>query len=140
MTSRLPPARGAPPGRLRPRGEAVEIRVVESKPLAQLRQCSERNITNSGVTAVGHNPVYITEAKSRGASYGDAWNGLTTDQRWAANTRFLDTRIAAKDHVLLSVPKDDFRPGSYLVAEVEYLTENNYHWINQRELVANGSP
>ena len=100
-----------------------------------------RNVTNSGDTVLGHFPGYITKANSKGASYfdiGDAWNGLTPSQRWAANTHFLDTRIAAGDRVLLSVPKGDIRPGSYLAQEVEYLTRNGYRWTNQWSLVPGG--
>lgn len=100
-----------------------------------------RNITNSGDTVLGHFPGYITKANSKGASYfdiGDAWNGLTPSQRWAANTHFLDTRIAAGDRVLLSVPKGDIRPGSYLAQEVQYLTSNGYRWTNQWSLVPRG--
>jgi hypothetical protein len=100
-----------------------------------------RNITNSGDTVLGHFPGYLTKANSKGASYfdiGDAWNGLTPSQRWAANTHFLDTRIAAGDRVLLSVPKGDIRPGSYLAQEVQYLTSNGYRWTNQWSLVPRG--
>lgn len=100
-----------------------------------------RNITNSGDTVLGHFPGYITKANSKGASYfdiGDAWNGLTPSQRWAANTHFLDTRIAAGDRVLLSVPKGDIRPGSYLAQEVQYLTSNGYRWTNQWSLLPRG--
>ncbi len=100
-----------------------------------------RNITNSGDTVLGHFPGYITKANSKGASYfdiGDAWNGLTPSQRSAANTHFLDTRIAAGDRVLLSVPKGDIRPGSYLAQEVQYLTSNGYRWTNQWSLVPRG--
>jgi hypothetical protein len=100
-----------------------------------------RNITNSGDTVLGHFPGYITKASSKGASYfdiGDAWNGLTPSQRWAANTHFLDTRIAAGDRVLISVAKGDIRPGSYLAQEVQYLTSNGYRWTNQWSLVPRG--
>lgn len=102
---------------------------------------AERNITNSGDTVLGHFPGYIAKANSKGASYfdiGDAWNGLTPAQRWSANTHFLDTRIAAGDRVLLSVPKGDIRPGSYLAQEVQHLTSNGYRWTNQWSLVPRG--
>ncbi len=86
-------------------------------------------------------PRIIPLTNSKGASYfdiGDAWNGLTPSQRWAANTHFLDTRIAGGDRVLLSVPKGNIRPGSYLAQEVQYLTSNGYRWTNQWSLVPRG--
>ena len=102
---------------------------------------AERNITNSGDTVLGHFPGYIEKANARGASHfdlGDAWNGLTDEQRWAGNTHFLDTRIAAGDRVLLSLPRTEIRPNSYLAREVQYLTHNGYRWVNQWALKPGG--
>ena len=95
---------------------------------------AEQNITDSGDTVLGHFPGYIEKAQARGASYfdiGDAWEGLTDAQRWAANKHFLDTRIAAGDRILLSQVKNTINSGSYLEQEVKYLLDNGYKWVNQ---------
>jgi len=98
---------------------------------------AESHITNSGETVLGHYPGYIEKAQSRGASYfdiGDTWNTLSPTERWQLNTQFLDTRIAARDRVLLSVPKSEIRPGRVLVDEIKYLQDNGYRWVNQWSL------
>jgi len=60
-------------------------------------------------------------------------------QRWAVNTHFLDVISARGNRVLLSLPKQDIRPGSYLADEVGYLTqEKGYVWVNQWALRPGG--
>ncbi|HLL66090.1 MAG TPA: RHS repeat-associated core domain-containing protein [Micromonosporaceae bacterium] len=107
-----------------------------------IKALSEAHITDSGDTVLGHFPGYIDKAGARGASYydiGDAWNGLSDSQRWAANTNFLDRVTARGDRVLLSLPKNQIRPGSYLEMEVNYLTqERGYGWVNQWSLRPKG--
>jgi hypothetical protein len=58
--------------------------------------------------------------------------------RWWAEALFLDTRIAVGDRVLLSVPKGDIRPASYLSREIQYLTSNGYRWTNSMGAGAEG--
>jgi hypothetical protein len=109
---------------------------------AGIKALSEANITNSGDTVLGHFPGYIDKANARGASYydiGDAWNGLSPAQRWAANTNFLNRVTARGDRILLSLPKNQIRPGSYLEMEVNYLVkERGYTWVNQWSLRPKG--
>lgn len=33
--------------------------------------------------------------------------------------------------MILSLPKQDIRPGSYLEREVQHLQSNDYQWVNQ---------
>jgi len=100
-----------------------------------IQNLAESHITGSGKTVLGHFPGYIDKAKARGASYfdiGDAWNSLDDAQRWGANRHFLDKIADAGDDVLLSLPKKDIRPGSWLAEEVKYLTDQKgYKWVNQ---------
>ncbi|ODA90441.1 hypothetical protein ATY41_02090 [Leifsonia xyli subsp. xyli] len=53
------------------------------------------------------------------------------DDPWTLNQSFLDGRIAAGDKMILSLPKQDIRPGSYLEREVQHLQSNDYQWVNQ---------
>jgi RHS repeat-associated protein len=108
----------------------------------EVTDLAEAHITQSGDTVLGHFPGYIDKANTRGASYfdiGDMWNNLTPNQRWAANTHFLDQIAARGDRVLLSLPKGDIRPGSYLADEIRHLTEHRgYVWVNQWSLRPRG--
>ena len=106
---------------------------------------AEQHVTNSGDTVLGRYPGYITKATSRGASYfdiGSEWDNMAAQgaDPWPLNQYFLDTRIAAGDRVLLSVPKNEILPGTYLQAEVDYLTapDNGYRWLNQWALRPGG--
>jgi hypothetical protein len=107
-----------------------------------IKALSEANITDSGDTVLGHFPGYIDKAKARGASYfdiGDAWNRLTPEQGWAADTNFLDQVASRGDRVLLSLPKNQIRPGSYLEREIDHLTRyRGYVWVNQWSLGPRG--
>lgn len=107
-----------------------------------LVRLAEQNVRNSGDTVLGHFPGYIEKANARGASYfdiGDAWDGLTDAQRRAANHHFLDTVAGRGDRVLLSLPKTEVRPGSWLADELQHLTqEHGYRWVNQWALVPGG--
>lgn len=83
---------------------------------------------------------YIDKAKKTDASYfdvGKEWNSMTKrGVEWDANTHFLDTIANKGDDVILSIPKSDIKPGSYLADEVSYLTGNKgYTWVNQWKLV-----
>ena len=104
----------------------------------QIKALAEANLTDSGQAVLGHFPGYITKANAKGASYfdiGDAWNALTPEERWAANTHFLDVVADRGNQVLLSLPKTEIRPGSYLAQEVQYLTsKKGYVWVNQWSL------
>jgi hypothetical protein len=107
------------------------------------KKLAERNIRNTGKTVLGpFNPAevrFIDKAKVKDASYfdiGKAWDDLTLSQRWAANQHFLDKNADAGDQVFISIAKRKIRPGSYLAAEVKYLTkERGYKWVNQWSLV-----
>ncbi|MDF2994071.1 MAG: Rhs family protein, partial [Microbacterium sp.] len=106
------------------------------------QRLATQHVTNSGDTVLGHHPGYIQKAQERGASYfdvGDEWDNIVArgDDPWQLNRAFLDDRIAARDRILLSLPKQDVRPGSYLEEELQYLTDNNYHWVNQWSLHPN---
>ncbi len=103
---------------------------------------TERNLTNTGDTVLGHHPGYINKANARGASYfdiGDAWDSLNDARRWAANRHFLDTVASRGDRILLSVEKSKIRRNSWLAREVEYLTQQRgYVWVNQWSLRTGG--
>jgi len=81
---------------------------------------------------------YINKANAKGASYfdiGAEWNKLTGArqwQRWEANKHFLDVIGSRGDPVLLSLPRSNIQPGTYLQAEVDYLTSQlGYRLVNQ---------
>ena len=105
---------------------------------------ADANLTGSGETVLGHYADdYIGLAQSRGASYfdiGDAYNGLTPAQQWAANQRVLDTAIANGDRITLATNRLNIRPGSPLAAEIEYLSgpAGGYRWLNNTTLVPGG--
>ena len=73
------------------------------------------------------------------ASYfdvGNTWELMSKEERWSANTRFLDIIADKGDQVYLSVSRQNIRSGSYLVDEINYLIkEKGYQWINQWSLV-----
>lgn len=86
---------------------------------------------------------YIGLAQQRGASYfdsGDAMDGLSDAQRWAANQRVLDTAIANGDRITLATSRTRIRPGSALAGEIEYLTgpAGGYHWLDDVTLIPGG--
>jgi RHS repeat-associated protein len=102
-----------------------------------------QHVTNSGDTVLGHFPGYIEKASDRGSSYfdvGGEWDAIVArgEDPWAYNQAFLDSRIAAGDRMLLSVVKQDIRPGSYLEREIQYLMSNGYGWTNQWALAPKG--
>ncbi|WP_200829696.1 ALF repeat-containing protein, partial [Cellulomonas algicola] len=102
-----------------------------------------KHVTDSGDTVLGRFPQYIDKAQARGASYfdiGGAWDDVIArgDDPWSLNVAFLDDRIAAGDRMLLSVPKQDVLPGTYLSKEIQYLLDHGYVWVNQWSLVPRG--
>lgn len=105
---------------------------------------TERNLTNTGDTVLGSYPGYINKANARGASYFDigkpAWDALGDDAlRWKANQHFLDIVSSRGDRILLSAPKSKIQPNTWVVREVEYLTqERGYVWVNQWSLRPGG--
>ena len=53
-----------------------------------------------------------------------------------ANRHFLDVIARNRNKVLLSIPKADVKPGTYLFEEIVYLTkEKGFTWVNQWKLV-----
>jgi hypothetical protein len=110
---------------------------------SDLARLAEQHITDTGDTVLGRFPGYITKALSKGASYfdiGSEWDRLLAEgvDPWDLNQHFLDTRIAAGDRMLLSVPKNDVLPGTYLAREIGYLVDNGYRWVNQWALKPGG--
>ena len=86
---------------------------------------------------------YVGLAQTRGASYfdiGDAYNGLSGPQQWAANQRVLDAAIANGDRIMLATGRLNIRPGSPLAKEIEYLTgpAGRYRWVDDTTLVPGG--
>lgn len=105
-----------------------------------LRRLSNQHVIPGATdTILGHHPGYITKAEARGASYfdvGNKWDDVVRSGRdpWTLNEHFLDGRIANGDRILMSTPKGDIRPGSYLEREVNHLQDNGYKWVNQWSL------
>ena len=105
---------------------------------------ANQHVTNSGTTVLGRYPLYIEKAEARGASYFDlgseVWDSIVKSGRdpWELNLQFLDGRIAAQDTVLLSVPKSEIIPNTYLGREVDHLLSNGYGWVNQWSLRPGG--
>ena len=107
----------------------------------------QSNINNSGTTVLGHFPrpgenfeSYIQKAIRKDASYfdmGDLWNDVQKagHDPWVLNEKYLDEMIKRNDKVLLNVPKNKIRPGSYLEREIKYLLDNDYKWVNQWSMV-----
>ncbi|WP_255801408.1 endonuclease [Mycobacteroides abscessus] len=105
----------------------------------ELRGLAEQHLTGSGETVLGPfkpetgGPSYIEVAKQHGASYfdiGEAWNSATPTQQLAANQHVLDTAIANRDTIKLSVPFYEIRPDTYTGAELRYIQEHGYQRIN----------
>lgn len=106
----------------------------------------QSHINNSGTTVLGHFPrtgeafeSYIEKAQRVGASYfdmGSLWDKVkaTGKDPWELNKKFLDKIISKGDKVLLNVPKNKIRPGSYLEQEIRHLQKNGYKWVNQWSL------
>jgi hypothetical protein len=105
---------------------------------------ADSHLTGSGETVLGHYADdYIGLAQSRGASYfdiGDAYNGLTPAQQWAANQRVLDAAISNGDRITLATSRLNVRPGSPLAREISYLTgpAGNYQWLDDVTLRPRG--
>jgi RHS repeat-associated protein len=103
---------------------------------------ADQHLTGSGETVLGHYADdYIGLAQSRGASYfdiGDAWNGLTPAQQWAANQRVLDAAIANGDRIILATARTNIRYPSALADEIQYLTGRGYVWLDDFTLVPGG--
>lgn len=103
----------------------------------------QSHINNSGTTVLGHFPrtgeafeSYIEKAQRVGASYfdmGSLWDKVkaTGKDPWELNKKFLDKIISKGHKVLLNVPKNKIRPGSYLEQEIRHLQKNGYKWVNQ---------
>ena len=113
--------------------------VVPGSLSADILRRVDANLTGSGETVLGHYADdYIGIAQQRGASYfdiGDAWDGLTDAQRWAANRRFLDAVIASGDRITTATARGDIRYPSALADEIQYLIANGYQWVDDVTLV-----
>jgi hypothetical protein len=107
------------------------------------QKLATQHVSDSGDTVLGHFPGYVNKAQQRGASYfdiGDAWEDIASRKDpWELNQYFLDDRIAAGDRMLLSLPRSEIRPGSYLEHEVAYLQDHGYKWVNQWAMHPGGS-
>jgi RHS repeat-associated protein len=84
----------------------------------------------AGVTVLGHYPGYVETAERLGARYFNipkqAWQRMSPEEQWAANTRFLDRVIARGDTVVLSTPATRARAGSTYTRELGYLSRHGY--------------
>jgi RHS repeat-associated protein len=111
-----------------------------------IQKLAEANITDKGITVLGSWRArpgkinYIDKAKKLKASYfdvGNAWDDLVKKGiGWEANKHFLDVIADRGDDVLLSIPKTEIRPDSYLARELAHLVNNKgYKWVNQWKLV-----
>jgi hypothetical protein len=108
---------------------------------AKDKELALQHVIDNGDTVLGSYPGYIDRAMdpSRPASYfsiGDNWGQLVGEGKdpWELNKYFLDTRIAAGDRILVSIPKSDIPAGSFLSSEVQYLQQQGYKWVNQWSL------
>ncbi|MDZ4183826.1 MAG: hypothetical protein U1D97_02465 [Desulfuromonadales bacterium] len=119
------------------RGQAVAAESLSPK----IRELSEANITDSGITVLGRykSPPgtmnYIqkaTSGKYRGASYFDLGDAWTPIEGKSANQHFLDIVGGRGDKIIFSTPKNKIPPGTSLDMEVKYLKEKfGYKWVNQ---------
>ena len=92
------------------------------------------------ILGVRQNDIGV-RAQSKGASYfdvGNKWDDFVNrGLNWDANKHFLDVITMRRDDVLLSIPKTEIIPGSYLAKEMQYLVgEKGYKWVNQWKLIA----
>lgn len=85
---------------------------------------------NTGETVLGHYPEYVTLSDNLGARRyqipDSVWSAMSEEQRWAANTKFLDRTVTRRDSVLLATPAQSARPGSYYAREIEYMKQKGY--------------
>jgi hypothetical protein len=85
---------------------------------------------NTGETVLGHYPEYVTMSDDIGARRyqipDSVWNSMSEDQRWVANTTFLDRTINRGDAVILATPAQSARPGSYYAREIDYMRQRGY--------------
>jgi hypothetical protein len=129
--------------------DAKQINVGASKRILpdDVARLAEQNLTDSGTTVLGSfrakpgKPNYIQKAQARVASYfdvGNSWDDLVSrGLEWDANRHFLDVISSRGDDILLSIPKTEIIPGSYLSREIQYLVSaRGYRWVNQWKLVA----
>jgi len=52
--------------------------------------------------------------------------GMTADEKWAANAKFLDRGIAEDANFILATSMDDMRNISICAREINYLLDNGY--------------
>jgi hypothetical protein len=82
-----------------------------------------------GEIVIGRYPFYVAEAIRRRARCFsipvDVWDGMTEEQRWEANRRFLDEAVERGDEVILATALEDAGHG-YFRKELAYLHSLGY--------------
>jgi filamentous hemagglutinin len=107
-------------------GKSLDV-ATDGEKVASILAPAKRN---TGETVLGHYPEYVTMSDDIGARRyqipDSVWNAMSEDQRWAANTTFLDRTIDRGDTVILATPAQSARPGSYYAREIEYMRQKGY--------------
>jgi hypothetical protein len=82
----------------------------------------------SGKTVLGHYPQYVELSEHLNARRFElpdsVWKGMTQDEIWTANRKFLDRTIERGDDIFLSNPAA--RPDSYFEKELNYMMDQGY--------------
>lgn len=83
-----------------------------------------------GVSVIGRFPEYLEVAERLGARRFDVpseiWSKMTSEERWAANAKFLDGAIARGDEFVLASPLSAATEGTTFLREVRYLLARGY--------------
>ena len=86
---------------------------------------SERGNARGPLAVLGHFPNYIWAARQLGAQFfyipDQKLTGMTADELWCQNRKFLQSVIAENGHFLLSTYDRKIRCNSWLARELEYL-------------------
>jgi RHS repeat-associated protein len=86
--------------------------------------------SRAGVTVLGRYPTYIELAGELGGKRFNipvnVWESMSTSERWAANTKFLDRAITRGDQFILSNSAFYAKEGTYFLKELQYLYSKGY--------------
>jgi hypothetical protein len=84
------------------------------------------------VRVIGHYPIYVEVAETEGGRFfsipEDIYRGMSPEEQWRANVKFLDRGIAKGEEFKLATPADEIRPGSSLAKEVNFILERGYEF------------
>nr|WP_307727775.1 RHS repeat-associated core domain-containing protein [Massilia sp. TS11] len=82
----------------------------------------------TGKTVLGHYPSYVDLSERLNARRFElpdsVWKGMSEDEIWIANQKFLDRTIMRGDEIILSNPVA--RPGTYYEKELNYLMDKGF--------------